>query len=120
MYYQLTKTQMAVQHDATVASQRGLLQQAAVGEKFLVVLDDLWAVAMGQQLNFVGPDEAPGCKVFATTRFAKLPPVRIHLHIAAKGSSVCLRSRWYVRNIRSTPFMQGTCAELNRIFVFVH
>ena len=51
-----------------------LLQQAAAGQKWLVVLDDLWAASHEDELNFVDAAAAPDTKVFVTTRFAKLFP----------------------------------------------
>ena len=61
--------------DAVPAIQfQELLQQAAAGQKWLVVLDDLWIASHEDELNFVDAAAAPDTTVFVTTRFAKLFP----------------------------------------------
>ena len=59
---------------ATIAKQRELLAKAATGQRWLVVLDDIWEVGHERHVNFIDADLAPASKVFVTTRFAKLLP----------------------------------------------
>jgi len=56
----------------TAASHREVLAQAAAGQQWLLVLDDLWSSEHERMFNFIDPVSSPEARVFATSRFAKL------------------------------------------------
>ena len=74
MHLQLVGQPMEEKSTGTSESQRGALQNAAAGKRWLVVLDDVWQVGHEQVLNFVDSGSSPECKVFVTTRFSRLFP----------------------------------------------
>ena len=68
MHLQLVGQPMEETDSGTSESQRGTLETAAAGKRWLVVLDDIWQVEHEQALNFVDNGASPHCKVFVTTR----------------------------------------------------
>ena len=95
LYGQLVGSPLAAKEDATPSTQRQLLQEAAVGKAWLLVLDDIWSADQERLLNFVDPAE-PGHSVFVTTRFSKLLPgyaeVPLGLLSEPEAVSIVLRS----------------------------
>ena len=71
LYGQLTGGPMTVHTDATPSTQRQQLQDAGVGRRWLIVLDDVWTAEHERLLNFADPAEL-GVAVFVTTRFANM------------------------------------------------
>ena len=66
LYHQLTGRVMPVANGATAATQLADLQTACLGQRFLVVLDDVWESEHEQQLSCVDP--ASASKLLVTTR----------------------------------------------------
>ena len=74
LHIQLLGEPLVSKDGATVQSQWLVLQQAAVGCKWLVVLDDIWAAGHEHSLNFVDAGQSPESRVFVTTRFTSMLP----------------------------------------------
>ena len=76
LHAQLVGSSMEGKAGASPESQRGVLQTAATGQKWLVVLDDLWDADHERLLNFFDEDDVKDsrAKILVTTRFAKLVP----------------------------------------------
>jgi hypothetical protein len=53
----------------TASSHREILAQAAAGQQWLLVLDDLWSSEHERMFNFIDPVSSPEARVFATSRF---------------------------------------------------
>ena len=74
MHLQLVGQPMEEKDTGTPESQRGVLETAAAGKQWLVVLDDIWQAEHEQVLNFIDSGSCPNGKVFVTTRFSRLLP----------------------------------------------
>ena len=74
MHLQLCGKPMEEESSGTPESQREALQTMSAGKRWLVVLDDIWEAGHERVLNFIDSGVSPVCKVFVTTRFARLLP----------------------------------------------
>ena len=69
-----------------------VLAQAAAGQQWLLVLDDLWSSEHERMFNFIDPVPSPEARVFATSRFAKLLVgyVEVPLGLLSEDEAVAL------------------------------
>jgi hypothetical protein len=66
LFNQLTGAVMPVQDGATAGTQLGTLQAACIGQRWLIVLDDVWETEHEQMMSCV--DAASASKLLVTTR----------------------------------------------------